>query len=603
MKKKKNYLVWGAGNYGRMALDILGSQNIDFFIDNASYKHGTYLEGKKIISLKQALELYQGQIFVIAVSELYYKQIQEQLEMHGVKNYCSINEIQRKKIREKIISRIDYFKVYNNAIKWIDNNSIDGEGIINNTNLKVSYPEVTGYYIPTLLRWGYKERAISYAKWLCSIQKEDGSWYDTLDEAPYIFDSAQILKGLLSVRNLYEDKDTIDRVIISGCNWILKCMTEDGQLITPTETAWGDVATELIHTYCLSPLVEAARVFNKNEYEVAAYKILNYYKTNYHQQIVNFSMLSHFYAYVVEAMLDMGENELAKQAMLNMEVYQKGNGAVPAYNNVDWVCSTGLFQLALIWYRLGDEQRGNSAFSYACKLQNETGGWYGSYVSEENVCENNNYFPDAEISWAVKYFLDALYYKNLCQFEAQAYMFRDDLDVNDQKYQIIKNEVGKKQQGKVLDVGCGKGRYLKSLISDEPDHEYFAVDISKKVMQYLSAYGEIEKKQGSLTDIPYSDNKFDIVYTCEALEHAIDIQSAIREMFRVTKKNGKVIIIDKNKNMYGYYEIEEWEQWFDKDELLNIMSHYCETIEYVDSIAYDGKEADGLFGAWIGTKK
>ena len=597
------YIIFGAGNYGQEALKILGAENICYFIDNSSDKINNIVCEKKVLSFREGISKKGNAKIVIAVSDTYRSQIEAQLKRAGIDDYYTYAEVKREIIKKKILSRPNYLKIYNNAIKWIDNNSIHGEGIINNTNLKVSYPEVTGYYIPTLLRWGYKERAISYAKWLCSIQKEDGSWYDTLDEAPYIFDSAQILKGLLSVRNLYEDKDTIDRVIISGCNWILKCMTEEGRLITPTETAWGDVATELIHTYCLSPLVEAAQIFNKKEYEVAAYKILNYYKVNYHEQIVNFSMLSHFYAYVVEAMLDMGENELAKQAMLNMEVYQKENGAVPAYNNVDWVCSTGLFQLALIWYRLGNEQRGNRAFSYACKLQNETGGWYGSYVSEENANENNNYFPGAEISWAVKYFLDALYYKNLCQFEAQAYMFRDDLDVNDQKYQIIKNEVEKKQQGKVLDVGCGKGRYLKRLISDEPDHEYFAVDISKKVMQYLSAYGEIEKKQGSLTDIPYSDNKFDIVYTCEALEHAIDIQSAIREMFRVTKKNGKVIIIDKNKNMYGYYEIEEWEQWFDRDELLNIMSDYCATVEYVGDIAYDGKEPDGLFGAWIGTKK
>lgn len=72
-------------------------------------------------------------------------------------------------------------------------------------------------------------------------------------------------------------------------------------------------------------------------------------------------------------------------------------------------------------------------------------------------------------------------------------------------------------------------------------------------------------------------------------------------MARVTKSGGKIIIIDKNKNMYGKFEIEEWEQWFDKDELLSMMSDYCEIVEYTDDIAYDGKESDGLFGAWIGT--
>lgn len=43
-------------------------------------------------------------------------------------------------------------------------------------------------------------------------------------------------------------------------------------------------------------------------------------------------------------------------------------------------------------------------FNYACKLQNKSGGWYGSYLSEENENEINTYFPNSEISWAVKYF-------------------------------------------------------------------------------------------------------------------------------------------------------------------------------------------------------
>ena len=41
------------------------------------------------------------------------------------------------------------------------------------------YPEVTGYYIPTLMRWGFTDQAESYAKWLISIQHSDGAWYDT----------------------------------------------------------------------------------------------------------------------------------------------------------------------------------------------------------------------------------------------------------------------------------------------------------------------------------------------------------------------------------------------------------------------------------------
>lgn len=91
----------------------------------------------------------------------------------------------------------------------------------------------------------------------------------------------------------------------------------------------------------------------------------------------------------------------------------------------------------------------------------------------------------------------------------------------------------------ILDVGCGKGRYLKNLIEDEPDHIYHAVDLSKEVMKYIET-DQISKKQGSLTNIDYPDDFFDITYTCEALEHAVDIKSAVRELARVTNREVKL---------------------------------------------------------------
>ena len=160
----------------------------------------------------------------------------------------------------------------------------------------------------------------------------------------------------------------MEKAIRDGADWILSCMTPEGRLVTPDETCWGndeDTCSELIHTYCLSPIIEAGKRLENDEYIQKAHLSLEYYKRCYKNKILNFSLLSHFYAYVVEAMLDLGEVDMARQAMKNIEKYQKTSGAVPAYNNVDWVCSTGLFQLSLIWFRLGDEEHGNKAFEYA----------------------------------------------------------------------------------------------------------------------------------------------------------------------------------------------------------------------------------------------
>ena len=595
-----NYIIFGAGQIGCEALELVGEENIVYFIDNDVSKQGSYIASKKIYSFIDGIEKRNDEQIIIAVSKVYENQIVIQLRDYGVEDYCLFTEIKRQITKNKILNRKDNLKIYSKAIQWIVSNSITGEGIINNSKLLRSYPEVTGYFIPSLIRWGYKELAVTYSRWLCSIQKEDGSWYDTLDMDPYIFDSAQILKGLLAVRPLYKDVNHLDEAIRRGCDWILTNMTEDGQLITPSKVAWGNIANELIHTYCLSPLMEAGKLYNDKKYSEAATRSLTYYKEHYYNEIVNFSMLSHFYAYVVEAMLDMGEVGLAREAMKNMESFQKESGAIPAHKDADWVCSTGLFQMSLIWFRLGDVERGDKAFEYACALQNDSGGWYGSYVSEENADEVNTYFPDAEISWANKYFLDALFYKNKAEFNKISDVFEESISKTDERYDCILGAVEKsKPNTAILDVGCGKGRYLKNLLQDIPDRVYYGVDISKNVMAGLEEIG-IECQEGTLTDIPYDNDTFSVTYSCEALEHAIDIENSIKEMARVTNRDGLIIVIDKNKESYGTLEIGNWEQWFDEEGLGSIIRKYCKDVTVKHGLKYEKMGDSDLFTAWIG---
>lgn len=95
---------------------------------------------------------------------------------------------------------------------------------------------------------------------MCNIQKEDGSWYDSYDKKPYVFDSAQILKGLLSIKEILPE---VDANIIKGCDWLLSNVNDEGRLTTPDTNAWGsdeNFCSELVHIYCLTPLKEAADV-------------------------------------------------------------------------------------------------------------------------------------------------------------------------------------------------------------------------------------------------------------------------------------------------------------------------------------------------------
>ncbi len=599
------YFLFGAGEYGKRAVSLVDRKNIGLIIDNDPLKWNTKVEGIRITNIDEAKSLLTGECVIISVSPEKSDAIIEQLNKNNITNYIKYEEILRQITKERILSRVDYIGIYNKAISWVVDNSIDGGGVICSTNLPKSYPEVTGYFIPSLLKWGYRKLACSYARWLCSIQKEDGSWYNTEDTEPYIFDTAQVLKGLLAIRMIIPE---VDPHILAGCEWIFEQMQEDGRLITPAKDDWGtdiNICDEVIHIYCLSPLLEAAEIFDKPIYKKNALCIWEYYRQNYYDKIMDFSLLSHFYAYLMEALLDINELDMAKEAMHKMEAYQKESGAVPAFRDHDWVCSTGLFQLSMVWFRLGDIDRGNRAFEYACKLQNESGGWFGSYLSEDNPMENNIYFPTSEISWAVKFFLDALYYKNVAEFEKSKDSFLSCIDKGDDRYQIICQQLSslKKEGGnKVLDLGCGKGRYLKRLVEDMPDNHYVAVDLSEGVMDFFTE-NIAKKKQGSLTNIPYDDDYFDMVYACESLEHAVDIKNAVREMGRVTRSGGKIMIIDKNLKALGALEITPWEQWFDEDDLKKIMECYCTNVLLYNDISYDGKNPDGLFCIWVGEIK
>lgn len=603
----KKYVLFGAGIWGRKAITILGRDHIEFFIDNDPTKWETQWEGIPIYSLESVKDRLKDYEIVISVSPKWEEQIMNQIKEEGLQFSKTIYQIQSEINRKNIERRVDYIGVYKKAIAWIKKYTINGEAIVNTADRRKGYPEVTGYFIPSLLRWGYRDLSLSFAQWLCRIQKKDGSWYDTDDKDPYVFDTAQILKGLLAVRT---DDGTVDSHIKKGCDWIISNITNEGRLSTPTIAAWGEkgMCSELIHLYCLSPLIEASKIYGIKEYEEAAYKVLNYYKQNYLDDIMNFNILSHFYAYIMEALIDLGEVQLAKKAMDKVAFLQKENGAVPAYPDVDWVCSPGLFQFSLIWFRLGDVERGNSAFRYACKLQNETGGWYGSYLSETNNKEFNDYLPMSEISWTVKYFLDALYYKNLAEFNLWSSDFCETIEETDGRYQNIR-EIIREYKDKnnlnslgVLDVGCGKGRYLNRLICDDLLNTYYAVDLSVKVMESITNEAII-KSQGSITCIPFEDNMFDITFSCEAMEHAIDIEHAVYEMARVTKSGGKIVILDKDKSQLGKLDICEWEQWIDNDEMVKILNQVCVEVETKDKVLYGKTSSDDMFLIWIGTVK
>ena len=100
-----------------------------------------------------------------------------------------------------VVDGIDLTEKVKKSINWINSYSIPREGIAicSGVNPLVSYPEVTGYYIHTLLKYQLKNIALSYANYLVSIQNSNGSWNEPSGKYEYTFDTGMILKGLIAL--------------------------------------------------------------------------------------------------------------------------------------------------------------------------------------------------------------------------------------------------------------------------------------------------------------------------------------------------------------------------------------------------------------------
>ncbi len=281
------------------------------------------------------------------------------------------------------------------ALDWFKANMVPGQGIIVHTRQPVPYPEVTGYFIPTLYNWNEPELARTCTRWLMSIQLPDGA-FPAPDGVPYTFDTAQIMRGLcVAIGDVDGAEDSLRR----ASDWMLTQVDSSGRLLTPSTELWTDIASDLIHTYALPPLAQAGKLLEVKEYEEAAKFVLDHYKQR--EDLVLFNRLSHFHAYAMEALCEMGELDLARQGMADVERVQRRDGSIPAYPDVEWVCSTGMAQYAIVWYTLGKKELADRAMRYLEKIQNTSGGFNGSYG------KGAKYIAGAEISWGVKYFLDA----------------------------------------------------------------------------------------------------------------------------------------------------------------------------------------------------
>ncbi|HYW91813.1 MAG TPA: beta-L-arabinofuranosidase domain-containing protein [Gammaproteobacteria bacterium] len=309
-----------------------------------------------------------------------------------------------------------------------------------------SYPETTGYIIPTLYDYavlsgesGYAERATRMAAWECDIQlPEGGVMAGTMDadtRVPTIFNTGQVLFGW--VRALRETGEQRYRdSLVRACDWLLSAQDEDG--------AWrrhgSPFTSHSVNTYntrVAYGLAQAGAILNEPRYLDAASDNVEWALTQVRDNgwlenndlEDNSKPLTHTIAYAVRGILEVGLLtgdtrfvERAEYIARAVAGTQRSDGALPGRLDPNWrpgarwSCLTGNAQMCIVWLRLSEavsprrwrhHSRRALDFTRATQsLRISNSGILGGIAGSAPV--SGGYMRKRYPNWAAKFYMDAL---------------------------------------------------------------------------------------------------------------------------------------------------------------------------------------------------
>ena len=109
----------------------------------------------------------------------------------------------------------------------------------------------------------------------------------------------------------------------------------------------------------------------------------------------------------------------------------------------------------------------------------------------------------------------------------------------------------------ILDVGCGSGIITSTLAKKYNHISITGIDLSKKRFNdELTKHHEIKNLsfiQGNAEKMPFNSNHFSIVFIRFLLEYSKSPLTIIKEMCRITKKNGFIILQDLDAQLLTHY--------------------------------------------------
>ena len=148
----------------------------------------------------------------------------------------------------------------------------------------------------------------------------------------------------------------------------------------------------------------------------------------------------------------------------------------------------------------------------------------------------------------------------------------------------------------ILDVGTGTGILIEQVLLKNKSAYLFGIDISpemvKKAKRKFQGKNNVTIALGSANKLPYKDNSFEFVTCANSFHHHPDSIQSLKEMKRVLKPAGKVILsdgcldgfprqfvfkIENSNNKEGkvyWYTKEQTKDLFIQAGFINISQHY-----------------------------
>ena len=349
------------------------------------------------------------------------------------------------KLRNEIMDNKEHIKA---AVEWIKyaqditNDAGVSAGYFYGIGWQPSFPEVTGYIIPTMFDYYHfahdddcRKRAIRMSDWLVNIQLRNGAFPGGLlgaSSEPLVFDTGQCMHGLIRSYNETKQSNYLESATRAG-NWLVEIQDMNG--------SWTNFAYRKIpHTYYTRvawPLLELYELVGDTEYKTAAFRNIEWALANSRENgwFSNCAFddrsnpFTHTIAYTAEGILESGvlldSSDLIGAAARTMssllrkfelEGYLCGSYDEKWETRDNYSCLTGDAQIAAIWLRffgitkdpvfLKAAMRLNNFLKASQFVRHPTRAIRGAIKGSQPVY--GRYFPFALPVWASKFFIDAL---------------------------------------------------------------------------------------------------------------------------------------------------------------------------------------------------